>query len=85
MLYLIMVEKCGHVDSLFKVVVVASVSVDFFFQNVLGIIYFRNADDVSVVMTVSATMFKPTIFVRRESETYRLVTVIPLHVVSIST
>ena len=32
-----------------------------------------------------ATMFEPAIFVRRESRTYRLVTVIPVHISIIST
>ena len=45
----------------------------------------RNADDVSIVMTASATMFEPAIFVRRENGTYRLVTVTPVHISIIST
>ena len=36
-------------------------------------------------MTTSATMFEPAIFVRRENRTYRLVTVIPVHISSMST
>ena len=35
------------------------------------------ADDVSIVTTASAIMFKPA---RRESGTYHLVTVIPVHI-----
>ena len=45
----------------------------------------RNADDVSIVMTTSATMFEPAIFVRHENGTYHLVTVIPVHISIIST
>ena len=43
------------------------------------ILSLRNADDISIVMTASATMFEPAIFVRSENATYRLVIVIPVH------
>ena len=47
--------------------------------------FFRNTDDVSIVTTACATIFKPAMFVCHESETYCLVTVVPVHISIIST
>ena len=40
----------------------------------------QKSDNVSVVTSAFATMFEPAIFVRRESGTHRLVTVVLVHI-----
>ena len=45
---------------------------------------FRKSDNVSLVTALSATVFELVIFVRRESGTHNLVTVMLVHISSIS-
>ena len=46
---------------------------------------YRKTDNVSIVTTACASMFKPAIFVHRGSRTYRLVTVMLVHISITST